>query len=60
MFQISSASNCTDYQSRRLNILYEDEDGSLQYSHTVRPDSADQSGDGSGCGDPVCACVPYR
>uniref|UniRef100_H3DA11 Serine--tRNA ligase, mitochondrial n=1 Tax=Tetraodon nigroviridis TaxID=99883 RepID=H3DA11_TETNG len=33
--EISSASNCTDYQSRRLNILYEEEDGSLQYTHTV-------------------------
>lgn len=36
MYQISSGSNCTDYQSRRLNILYEREDGSLQYAHTVR------------------------
>uniref|UniRef100_A0A672J4S2 Serine--tRNA ligase, mitochondrial n=1 Tax=Salarias fasciatus TaxID=181472 RepID=A0A672J4S2_SALFA len=35
--EISSGSNCTDYQSRRLNILYEQEDGSLQYAHTVRP-----------------------
>lgn len=34
--QISSGSNCTDFQSRRLNILYEREDGSLQYAHTVR------------------------
>ncbi|TKS81424.1 Serine--tRNA ligase, mitochondrial [Collichthys lucidus] len=33
--KISSGSNCTDYQSRRLNILYEREDGSLQYAHTV-------------------------
>ncbi|XP_056230287.1 serine--tRNA ligase, mitochondrial [Seriola aureovittata] len=33
--EISSGSNCTDYQSRRLNILYEKEDGSLQYAHTV-------------------------
>uniref|UniRef100_A0A3P9LDY9 Serine--tRNA ligase, mitochondrial n=1 Tax=Oryzias latipes TaxID=8090 RepID=A0A3P9LDY9_ORYLA len=33
--EISSGSNCTDYQSRRLNILYEAEDGSLQYAHTV-------------------------
>ncbi|XP_024132341.1 serine--tRNA ligase, mitochondrial [Oryzias melastigma] len=33
--EISSASNCTDYQSRRLNILYEKEDGSLHYAHTV-------------------------
>ncbi|KAJ0063884.1 hypothetical protein NL108_013155, partial [Boleophthalmus pectinirostris] len=33
--EISSGSNCTDFQSRRLNILYEREDGSLQYAHTV-------------------------
>ncbi|XP_048119948.1 serine--tRNA ligase, mitochondrial isoform X4 [Alosa alosa] len=33
--EISSASNCTDYQSRRLNILYEREGGSLHYAHTV-------------------------
>ncbi|XP_037534000.1 serine--tRNA ligase, mitochondrial [Nematolebias whitei] len=33
--EISSGSNCTDYQSRRLNILYERDDGSLQYAHTV-------------------------
>uniref|UniRef100_A0A8C7SUM5 Serine--tRNA ligase, mitochondrial n=1 Tax=Oncorhynchus mykiss TaxID=8022 RepID=A0A8C7SUM5_ONCMY len=33
--EISSGSNCTDYQSRRLNILYEGEDGSLHYAHTV-------------------------
>ncbi|XP_044057240.1 serine--tRNA ligase, mitochondrial [Siniperca chuatsi] len=33
--EISSGSNCTDYQSRRLNILYEREDGSLQFAHTV-------------------------
>ncbi|XP_056157783.1 serine--tRNA ligase, mitochondrial [Lampris incognitus] len=33
--EISSGSNCTDYQSRRLNILYELEDGSLHYAHTV-------------------------
>ncbi|KAF3848054.1 hypothetical protein F7725_021082 [Dissostichus mawsoni] len=33
--EISSGSNCTDYQSRRLNILYEREDGLLQYAHTV-------------------------
>ncbi|KAF3848085.1 hypothetical protein F7725_021113 [Dissostichus mawsoni] len=32
--EISSGSNCTDYQSRRL-ILYEREDGLLQYAHTV-------------------------
>ncbi|XP_066534140.1 serine--tRNA ligase, mitochondrial isoform X2 [Hoplias malabaricus] len=33
--EISSASNCTDYQSRRLNIFYEKNDGSLKYAHTV-------------------------
>ncbi|KAL2096434.1 hypothetical protein ACEWY4_008582 [Coilia grayii] len=33
--EISSASNCTDYQSRRLSILYEREDGSLRFAHTV-------------------------
>ncbi|XP_052473098.1 serine--tRNA ligase, mitochondrial [Carassius gibelio] len=33
--EISSASNCTDYQSRRLNILYEGDDGNLKYAHTV-------------------------
>ena len=25
--EISSASNCTDYQSQRLNITYEDQNG---------------------------------
>uniref|UniRef100_A0A673IN82 Serine--tRNA ligase, mitochondrial n=1 Tax=Sinocyclocheilus rhinocerous TaxID=307959 RepID=A0A673IN82_9TELE len=39
--EISSASNCTDYQSRRLNILYEENDGNLnkvlclQYFHSI-------------------------
>uniref|UniRef100_A0A9J8DGN7 serine--tRNA ligase n=1 Tax=Cyprinus carpio carpio TaxID=630221 RepID=A0A9J8DGN7_CYPCA len=33
--EISSASNCTDYQSRHLNILYEGNDGNLEYAHTV-------------------------
>lgn len=30
--EISSCSNCTDYQSRRLNIIV---DGSDEYAHTV-------------------------
>ncbi|XP_029570682.1 serine--tRNA ligase, mitochondrial-like [Salmo trutta] len=34
---MASGSNCTDYQSRCLNILYKGEDGSLHYAHTVRP-----------------------
>ncbi|MEE6490585.1 hypothetical protein FKM82_015908 [Ascaphus truei] len=33
--EISSASNCTDYQSRRLNIMYQKLDGELQHAHTV-------------------------
>uniref|UniRef100_A0A8D0GC75 serine--tRNA ligase n=1 Tax=Sphenodon punctatus TaxID=8508 RepID=A0A8D0GC75_SPHPU len=35
--EISSASNCTDYQSRRLNIMYHDQAGELRYTHTVSP-----------------------
>uniref|UniRef100_A0A8C2T1K5 serine--tRNA ligase n=1 Tax=Coturnix japonica TaxID=93934 RepID=A0A8C2T1K5_COTJA len=34
-FQISSTSNCTDYQSRRLNIMYMDGAGKLRHAHTV-------------------------
>ncbi|XP_061452899.1 serine--tRNA ligase, mitochondrial [Rhineura floridana] len=33
--EISSTSNCTDYQSRRLNIMYYDQEGRLSYAHTV-------------------------
>ncbi|XP_074423354.1 serine--tRNA ligase, mitochondrial isoform X2 [Larus michahellis] len=33
--EISSASNCTDYQSRRLNIMYSDGGGRLRHAHTV-------------------------
>lgn len=33
--EISSASNCTDYQSRRLNIMYSDGAGVLRHAHTV-------------------------
>jgi seryl-tRNA synthetase len=32
--EISSASNCTDYQSQRLDIRYKDEDGQLEFAHT--------------------------
>lgn len=32
--EISSASNCTDYQSRRLNIKFQ-RDGRKQYAHTL-------------------------
>ncbi|XP_068106705.1 serine--tRNA ligase, mitochondrial [Hyperolius riggenbachi] len=33
--EISSASNCTDYQSRRLNIMYQRPDGELRHAHTI-------------------------
>ncbi|XP_031463008.1 serine--tRNA ligase, mitochondrial isoform X2 [Phasianus colchicus] len=33
--EISSTSNCTDYQSRRLNIMYSDGAGKLHHAHTV-------------------------
>ncbi|OCT68099.1 serine--tRNA ligase, mitochondrial [Xenopus laevis] len=33
--EISSTSNCTDYQSRRLNIMYQRQDGELHHAHTV-------------------------
>lgn len=33
--EITSASNCTDYQARRLNIKYKKEDGAGEYVHTL-------------------------
>ncbi|KYO41762.1 serine--tRNA ligase, mitochondrial-like [Alligator mississippiensis] len=33
--EISSASNCTDYQSRRLHIMYRDGAGARRHAHTV-------------------------
>lgn len=33
--EITSCSNCTDYQARRLNIKYKKEDGSLEFAHTL-------------------------
>lgn len=33
--EVTSASNCTDYQSRRLNIKYSTKDGNLKFAHTV-------------------------
>jgi len=38
-FQISSASNCTDFQSRRLNLKYKTETGDLKHCTTVRQPS---------------------
>ncbi len=33
--EVTSASNCTDYQARRLNIRVRRKDGSLEYAHTL-------------------------
>lgn len=33
--EITSTSNCTDYQARRLNIKYKDESGKNQYVYTL-------------------------
>ncbi|MBX4205097.1 MAG: serine--tRNA ligase [Candidatus Doudnabacteria bacterium] len=33
--EITSTSNCTDYQARRLNIKYRKDDGSNEYIHTL-------------------------
>ncbi|OGH88183.1 MAG: serine--tRNA ligase [Candidatus Magasanikbacteria bacterium RIFOXYC2_FULL_42_28] len=33
--EITSTSNCTDYQARRLNIKYRKEDGGTEYVHTL-------------------------
>ncbi len=33
--EITSTSNCTDYQSRRLNIRYKDKDGKNQFVHML-------------------------
>lgn len=33
--EVTSTSNCTDYQSRRLNVRMKRKDGSLVYAHTL-------------------------
>lgn len=33
--EVTSTSNCTDYQSRRLNIRYRDSEGTIQYLHLL-------------------------
>lgn len=33
--EVTSTSNTTDYQARRLNIKYRDKDGQLKFVHTV-------------------------
>jgi seryl-tRNA synthetase len=33
--EVTSASNCTDYQSRNLNIKYRDDNGNTNFVHTL-------------------------
>jgi len=33
--EITSTSNCTDYQARRLNIKYRDKEGNTKFVHTL-------------------------
>ena len=33
--EVTSTSNCTDYQSRRLNIKYKDDEGKNRYAHML-------------------------
>lgn len=33
--EVTSASNCTDYQARRLNVKVRKQDGSIEYLHTL-------------------------
>lgn len=34
-YEVSSVSNCTDYQARRSNIRFRQEDGKLEFVHTL-------------------------
>ena len=34
-YEVSSVSNCTDYQSRRSNIRFKNEEGKLEFVHTL-------------------------
>lgn len=34
-YEVSSVSNCTDYQARRSNIRYRDAEGKLEFVHTL-------------------------
>jgi len=34
-YEVSSVSNCTDYQSRRSNTRYRDKEGKLEFVHTL-------------------------
>ncbi|KAG7190387.1 hypothetical protein KM043_006495 [Ampulex compressa] len=52
--EISSCSNCTDFQSRRLNIKYRTKDGNLVHVHTLN---------GTACAVPrmlIALCETYQ
>ncbi|XP_066586021.1 serine--tRNA ligase, mitochondrial [Prorops nasuta] len=52
--ELSSCSNCTDYQSRRLNIKYNSETGNLLHVHTLN---------GTACAVPrmlIAICETYQ
>ncbi|XP_011702656.1 PREDICTED: serine--tRNA ligase, mitochondrial-like [Wasmannia auropunctata] len=52
--ELSSCSNCTDYQSRRLNIRYRTKDGNTAYVHTLN---------GTACAIPrmlIALCETYQ
>ncbi|KYM98548.1 Seryl-tRNA synthetase, mitochondrial, partial [Cyphomyrmex costatus] len=52
--ELSSCSNCTDYQSRRLNIKYRTEDGNTAHVHTLN---------GTACAIPrmlIALCETYQ
>jgi len=41
--EITSCSNCTDYQARRLNIRYRKDDGSTEFVHTLNGTAVNNS-----------------
>lgn len=41
--ELMSASNCTDYQARNLNIRYRNSDGKLEFAHTLNGTAATSS-----------------
>lgn len=41
--EVTSTSNCTDYQARRLNVKVRRKDGSLEYAHTLNGTAAAMS-----------------
>ena len=52
--ELSSCSNCTDYQSRRLNIKYRTKDGNTAHVHTLN---------GTACAIPrmlIALCETYQ